>query len=112
MNLIAMIIIGFIIITLGIITFFNSYNMVTGQNNETINPDNLTTLDRMRFTAIQMTILDLETSTPTNISNDEIAKEIYKYQQGNSSDRLTTLEIEDLYRNITNGTQVGPEIQQ
>ena len=110
MNIIAMIIIGFIIIVLGIFFWFHSYNMVIGQQSETINPENLTTLDRMRFTAIQMTILDLETSTPTNISNDEIASEIYEYQQNDSSDRLTTFEIEDLYRNLTNTTQiVGPE---
>ena len=111
MRLIAMIIIGFIIIVLGIFFWFYSYNMVIGQQNATIiNPDNLTTLDRMRFTAIQMTVLDLETSTPTNISNDEIASEIYEYQQNNSIDRLTTFEIEDLYRNITNTSQVlGPE---
>ena len=105
-----MIIIGFIIIVLGIFFWFHSYNMVIGQQSETINPENLTTLDRMRFTAIQMTILDLETSTPTNISNDEIATQIYQYQN-DSSDRLTTLEIEQLYRNITNGSQVGPEAQ-
>ena len=110
MNIIAMIIIGFIIIVLGIFFWFHSYNMVIGQQSETINPENLTTLDRMRFTAIQMTILDLETSTPTNISNDEIATQIYQYQN-DSSDRLTTLEIEQLYRNITNGSQVGPEAQ-
>lgn len=110
MNIIAMIIIGFIIIVLGILFWFHSYNMVIGQQSETINPENLTTLDRMRFTAIQMTILDLETSTPTNISNDEIATQIYQYQN-DSSDRLTTLEIEQLYRNITNGSQVGPEAQ-
>ena len=51
-----------------------------------------------------MTLLDLETSTPTNMSNDKIAAEIYKYQQDNTTDRLTTFEIEDLYRNITNGS--------
>ena len=95
------IIISVIIAVLGILTYLYSYNMVLGQNETTINPDNLTTLDRMRFTAIQMTILDLETATPTNISNDEIAAEIYKYQQGNTTDRLTTFEIEELYRNIT-----------
>jgi type IV secretory pathway VirB6-like protein len=109
--IILMILIAIVIIAISIMFYFHSCNMVVGSTNETINPDNLTTLDRMRFTAIQMTILDLETSTPTNISNDEIASEIYKYQQQNTTDRLTTFEIEDLYRNITNGTQVGPEIQ-
>jgi type IV secretory pathway VirB6-like protein len=109
--IILMILIAIVIIAISIMFYFHSYNMLVGSTNETINPDNLTTLDRMRFTAIQMTILDLETSTPTNISNDEIASEIYKYQQQNTTDRLTTFEIEDLYRNITNGTQAGPEIQ-
>ncbi len=109
-----MIAIAIISIALGVFFYFYSYNTVMGQgnNNETINPDNLTTLDRMRFTAIQMTILDLESQTPTNMSNDQVAAEIYKHQQSNkSNDRLTTVEIEGLYRNITNGTQVGPEIQ-
>jgi hypothetical protein len=69
MNLIAMIIIGFIIIVLGIFFWFHSYNLVIGQNNQTINPDNLTTLDRMRYTAIQITVLQLELEQPTNISN-------------------------------------------
>jgi hypothetical protein len=96
-----MIIIGFIIIVLGIFFWFHSYNMVIRQQNDIINPENLTTLDRMRFTAIQMTVLQLELEQPTNISNDQIATQIYQYQQNNSTDRLTTLEIEDLYKNIT-----------
>lgn len=114
MSLKAMIFIAIISIALGVFFYFYSYNTVIGQQNSntTINPDNLTTLDRMRFTAIQMTILDLESQTPTNMSNDQVAAEIYKHQQSNkSNDRLTTVEIEGLYRNITNGTQVGPEIQ-
>ena len=101
MNIITMIIIGFIIIVLGIFFWFHSYNMVIGQQNDIINPENLTTLDRMRFTAIQMTVLQLELEQPTNISNDQIATQIYQYQQNNSIDRLTTFEIEDLYTNIT-----------
>jgi hypothetical protein len=71
-----------------------------------VNIDNLTTLDRMWFTAIQMTILSLEAEQPTNLSNNKVAAEIYRYQQYNGTDRLTTVEIESLYRNITNGSQV------
>lgn len=69
-----------------------------------INITELDTLDRMRYTAIQMTVLDLEGQQPTNLSNDEIVNEIYQFQQSNgSNDRLTTIEIEELYRNITAG---------
>ena len=52
MSLKAMIAIAIISIALGVFFYFYSYNTVMGQgnNNETINPDNLTTLDRMRFT--------------------------------------------------------------
>ena len=58
----------------------------------------------MRYTAIQMTVLDLEGQQPTNLSNDEIVNEIYQFQQSNGSgDRLTTIEIEEMYRNITAG---------
>ena len=72
-------------------------------SDDLVNVTELDTLDRMRFTAIQMTILSLEAEQPTNLSNDEIAAEIYKYQQNNETDRLTTVQIESLYRNITNG---------
>src|ERR687898_1021609 len=69
-----------------------------------INVTGLDTLDRMRYTAIQMTVLDLEGQQPTNLSNDEIVNEIYEFQQSyGSNDRLTTIEIEELYRNITAG---------
>jgi hypothetical protein len=69
-----------------------------------INITELDTLDRMRYTAIQMTVLDLESQQPTNLSNDEIVNEIYRFQQSNgSNDRLTTIEIEEMYRNITAG---------
>jgi acid phosphatase class B len=69
-----------------------------------INVTELDTLDRMRYTAIQMTVLDLEGQQPTNMSNDEIVNKIYEFQQSNgSNDRLTTIEIEGLYRNITAG---------
>lgn len=87
-------------------------NLIKGQEVKEVNTDNLTTLDRMRFTAIQMTILSLEAEQPTNLSNDEIAAKIYEFQQNNETDRLTTVEIESLYRNITNGSQIGPEEQQ
>jgi hypothetical protein len=51
-----------------------------------------------------MTVLDLEGQQPTNLSNDEIVNEIYEFQQSyGSNDRLTTIEIEELYRNITAG---------
>jgi hypothetical protein len=69
-----------------------------------INVTELDTLDRMRYTAIQMTVLDLEGQQLTNLSNDEIVNQIYEFQQSNgSNDRLTTIEIEDMYRNITAG---------
>lgn len=69
-----------------------------------INITELDTLDRMRYTAIQMTVLDLEGQQPTNLSNDEIVNEIYQFQQSNGSgDRLTTIEIEEMYRNIAAG---------
>ena len=67
-----------------------------------INITELDTLNRMRYTAIQMTVLDLEGQQPTNISNDKIVNEIYEFQQSNGlNDRLTTIEIEEMYRNIT-----------
>jgi acid phosphatase class B len=67
-----------------------------------INITELDTLDRMRYTAIQMTVLDLEGQQPINLSDDEIVNEIYEFQQSNgSNDRLTTIEIEEMYRNIT-----------
>jgi hypothetical protein len=49
-----------------------------------------------------MTVLDLEGQQPINLSDDEIVNEIYEFQQSNgSNDRLTTIEIEEMYRNIT-----------
>jgi hypothetical protein len=73
-----------------------------------VNVNKLDTLDRMRYTAIQMTLmtLDINDESLTNMSDDEIASIIYDYQQKNDSiDRLTTIEIEDLYRNITEEQQ-------
>jgi acid phosphatase class B len=72
-----------------------------------INITELDTLDRMRYTAIQMTVLDLEGQQPTNMSNDEIVNDIYEFQRSNgSNDRLTTIEIEEMYRNITADSKV------
>jgi hypothetical protein len=73
------------------------------QQSPLVNISELNTLDRMRYTTIQMTILDLQnTNELSNITNDEIASKIFEYQQANDSiDRLTTTEIEDLFRNIT-----------
>ena len=93
-----------IIAVLGLLAYFYSYNLAVGQ--PLVNVTELDTLDRMRYTAIQMTILSLESEQPTNMSNDEIAAEIYNYQQNNETDRLTTVKIESLYRNITNESQV------
>jgi D-alanine-D-alanine ligase-like ATP-grasp enzyme len=73
-----------------------------------VNISELDTLDRMRYTAIQMTLmtLDINNESLTNMSDNEIASIIYDYQQKNDSiDRLTTLEVEDLYRNITEELQ-------
>ena len=73
-----------------------------------VNVSELETLDRMRYTAIQMTLmtLDINNESLTNMSDDEIASIIYDYQQKNDSiDRLTTIEIENLYRNITEEQQ-------
>jgi hypothetical protein len=73
-----------------------------------VNVSELETLDRMRYTAIQMTLmtLDINNESLTNMSDDEIASVIYDYQQKNDSiDRLTTIEIENLYRNITEEQQ-------
>ena len=73
-----------------------------------VNVSELETLDRMRYTAIQMTLmtLDINNESLTNMSDDEIASIIYDHQQENDSiDRLTTIEIENLYRNITGEQQ-------
>jgi acid phosphatase class B len=83
-------------------TPFLIYDGMYSDAQEQINVTELETLDRMRYTAIQMTVLDLEGQQPTNMSNDEIVNEIYEFQQSNgSNDRLTTIEIEELYRNLT-----------
>ena len=105
MNLKAILIIAIVIVFLATIFYIFNYQMAAGS---VVNVTELNTLDRMRYTAIQMTILDLESQQPTNMSNDDIAATIYEIQQSNkSNDRLTTVEIESLYRNITNGSQIG-----
>lgn len=60
-------------------------NLVSGQSTSVVNITELDTLDRMRYTAIQMTIMDLQSNQRAN----------------DSIDRLTTLDVENLYRNIT-----------
>ena len=85
------------------ITLLIHYSKLSNAQTQ-INITELDTLDRMRYTAIQMTVLDLEGQQPTNLSNDEIVNEIYQFQQSNgSNDRLTTIEVEELYRNMTAG---------
>lgn len=102
MNTFRIMMIAAIIAILGVLAYLSSHNLISG----IVNVTELDTLDRMRFTAIQMTILSLEAEQPTNLSNAEIASVIYEFQQNNETDRLTTGQIESLYRNITNGSQV------
>ena len=98
---------GSIGLTLGIIGILfgqlQSQQQQELQQSPLVNISELNTLDRMRYTTIQMTILDLQnTNELSNITKDEIASKIFEYQQANDSiDRLTTTEIEDLFRNIT-----------
>ncbi len=77
-------------------------NLVSGQSTSVVNITELDTLDRMRYTAIQMTIMDLQSNQSLNMTDEQIASKIFEYQRTNDSiDRLTTLEVENLYRNIT-----------
>lgn len=77
-------------------------NLVSGQSTSVVNITELDTLDRMRYTAIQMTIMDLQSNQSLNMTGEQIASKIFEYQRANDSiDRLTTLEVENLYRNIT-----------
>ena len=95
-------VVAVLISTLSVIQLIHYGNQSNAQKQ--INITELDTLDRMRYTAIQTTVLDLEGQQPTNLSSDEIVNEIYRFQQSNgSNDRLTTIEIEELYRNITTG---------
>ena len=77
-------------------------NLASGQSTSVVNITELDTLDRMRYTAIQMTIMDLQSNQSLNMTDEQIAGKIFEYQRANDSiDRLTTLEVENLYRNIT-----------
>jgi hypothetical protein len=77
-------------------------NLVSGQSTSVVNVTELDTLDRMRYTAIQMTIMDLQSNQSLNMTDKQIAGKIFEYQRANDSiDRLTTLEVDNLYRNIT-----------
>ena len=77
-------------------------NLVSGQSTSVVNVTELDTLDRIRYTAIQMTIMDLQSNQSLNMTDEQIASKIFEYQRTNDSiDRLTTLEVENLYRNIT-----------
>jgi hypothetical protein len=77
-------------------------NLVSGQSTSVVNITELDTLDRMRYTAIQMTIMDLQSNQSLNMTDEQIASKIFEDQRANDSiDRLTTLEVENLYRNIT-----------
>ena len=83
---------GVIGITVGMIT------VVFGQ--QQINTTQLSTLDRMRYTAIQMTLLSIQIENPTNMTNDEIASKIFMLTNS-TPERPTTLEIEQMYMNLT-----------
>lgn len=77
-------------------------NLVSGQSTSVVNVTELDTLDRMRYTAIQMTIMDLQSNQSLNMTDEQIASKIFEYQRANDSiNRLTTLEVENLYKNIT-----------
>jgi hypothetical protein len=77
-------------------------NLVSGQSTSVVNVTELDTLDRMRYTAIQMTIMDLQSNQSLSMTDEQIVSKIFEYQRANDSiDRLTTLEVENLYRNIT-----------
>jgi acid phosphatase class B len=103
MNAIQLFFVVAVLITAFSITLVIDYSKQSNAQKQ-INITELDTLDRMRYTAIQMTVLDLEGQQPTNMSNDEIVNEIYQFQQSNgSNDRLTTIEVEELYRNMTAG---------
>ena len=77
-------------------------NLVGGHSTSVVNVTELDTLDRIRYTAIQMTIMDLQSNQSLNMIDEQIASKIFEYQRANDSiDRLTTLEVGNLYRNIT-----------
>ena len=72
--------------------------VVLGQ--QQINVTELDTLDRMRYTAIQMTLLSIQTENPTNMTNGEIASKIF-ILTNSTPERPTTLEVEQMYMNLT-----------
>jgi hypothetical protein len=77
-----------------------SVSMITVVLGQQINVSELDTLDRMRYTAIQMTLLSIQTENPTNMTSDEIASEIFMLTN-TTPERPTTLEIEQMYMNLT-----------
>jgi len=81
-----------VIISVGMIT------VALGQ--QQINVSELDTLDRMRYTAIQMTLLSIQAENPTNMTSNEIASEIFMLTNA-TPERPTTLEIEQMYMNLT-----------
>ena len=83
---------GVIVISVSMIT------VVLGQ--QQINVSELDTLDRMRYTAIQMTLLSIQAENPTNMTSDEIASDIFMLTNA-TPERPTTLEIEQMYMNLT-----------
>ena len=72
--------------------------IVLGQ--QQINVTELSTFDRMRYTAIQMTLLSIQAENPTNQTNDEIASKIFMLTN-RTPERPTTIEIEQMYANLT-----------
>jgi len=83
---------GVIVISDGMITIALSQQQ--------INVSELDTLDRMRYTAIQMTLLSMQAENPTNMTSNEIASEIFMLTNA-TPERPTTLEIEQMYMNLT-----------
>jgi hypothetical protein len=79
-------------ISVGMIT------VVLGQ--QQINITELGSRDRMRYTAIQMTLLSIQTENPTNMTNGEIASKIF-ILTNSTPERPTTLEVEQMYMNLT-----------
>ena len=77
-----------------------SVSMITVVLGQQINVSELDTLDRMRYTAIQMTLLSIQTENPTNMTNGEIASKIF-ILTNSTPERPTTLEVEQMYMNLT-----------
>ena len=83
---------GVIVISEGMIT--------VALSQQQINISELDTLDRMRYTAIQMTLLSMQAENPINMTSNEIASEIFMLTNA-TPERPTTLEIEQMYMNLT-----------